>query len=87
MVKLRQLISEGTIGEVKYVEASLCFPGDKEAISRLSNITTGSGGVLDVGVYPINLATMIFGEKPEAVQSSGWLMPTGADGFGAITLK
>ena len=87
MIKLRQLLSEGTIGEVKYVQASLGFPGDEEAISRLSNRSIGGGAVLDVGVYVINLATMIFGEKPEVVQSSGWLMPTGVDGFAAITLK
>ncbi len=86
MVKLRQLISEGTIGEVKYVHATFGFRLENIP-ERLSDRNLGGGAILDIGVYVINLATMIFGEQPEAIQSSGWLMPTGADEFAAITLK
>ena len=45
------------------------------------------GSVLEIGVYPINFAIMIFGEKPESVLVDGWLMATGVDEFAAITLK
>lgn len=86
MAELRKQISEGVIGEVQYMSANFGFKGGR-MIERLSNPKLGGGCVLDVGVYVINLATMVFGEKPEAVQSSGWLMPTGADAFAAITLK
>ena len=78
MVELRKQISEGAIGEVKYISASFGVKGNR---------IYGGGAVLDLGVYPITLATMIFGEEPESVQSSGWLMPTGVDEFAAITLK
>lgn len=86
MVELRKQISEGVIGEVKYMNVTFGFAGG-QAISRVADLKLGGGAVLDVGVYVINLATMIFGEKPETVQSSGWLMSTGADAFAAITLK
>ena len=85
MVELRKQISEGAIGEVKYLSAN--FGVDIVSASRVSLLESGGGAVLDIGVYPITLATMIFGEEPESVQSSGWLMPTGADEFAAITLK
>ena len=86
MFELRKQIAEGAIGEVKYVRADFGFNGGQD-IKRLSDPELGGGAVLDVGVYPISLATMIFGEEPEMVQASGWLMPTGADEFAAITLK
>ncbi len=43
--------------------------------------------VLALGVYPINFATMIFGERPESIESKGWLTEIGVDEFAAITLK
>lgn len=86
MFEVRKMIAEGAIGEVKYVSATFGFSGGSN-IPRLANPELGGGAVLDVGVYPISFATMIFGEEPESVQSSGWLMSTGADEFAAITLK
>ncbi len=43
--------------------------------------------VLEVGVYPINFATMVFGDRPESIETKGWLTDTGVDEFAAITLK
>ena len=86
MVELRKLISEGAIGEVKHAYANFGFRLEKMP-ARLSEPELGGGAVLDIGVYIINFATMVFGEKPETVQTSGWLMATGVDEFAAITLK
>ena len=86
ITELRRQIAEGDIGTVEYVSITFGFRGGRD-ISRLSDLNMGGGAVLDVGVYVINLATMIFGEEPEAIQASGWLMPTGADELAAMTLK
>lgn len=86
MVEVRRLIADGAIGDVKYVSASFGFDSGRN-VKRLTDPELGGGSVLDVGVYPISLATMVFGEAPESVQASGWLMPTGVDEFAAITLK
>ena len=86
MVELRKQIAEGDIGEVQYVSAHFGFQGGSK-VPRLFDLKLGGGAVLDVGVYVINFATMIFGEPPESIQSSGWLMDTGADEFAAMTLK
>jgi dihydrodiol dehydrogenase / D-xylose 1-dehydrogenase (NADP) len=84
--EVRRLIAEGVIGEVKFAAMNFGFAGGRNT-KRLSDPKLGGGAVLDVGVYPINMATMVFGEEPESVHASGWLMPTGVDEFAAITLK
>ncbi len=84
--ELRKQISEGVIGEVQFVSITFGFSGG-HMISSLAELKLGGGAVLNVGMYAINFATMIFGEEPESIQSSGWLLPTGADEFAAMTLK
>lgn len=45
-----------------------------------------TGSVLDVGIYAINLVTMIYGEKPEKIYAQGLLTSNGCDELAAITL-
>ena len=92
ILKLKALIDEGAIGQVKYVSANFGFqrPTDDEqkVRLRLTDPSLGGGAVLDVGVYVINFATMVFGgDRPESIHASGWLADTGVDDFAAITLK
>lgn len=92
VMKLRSMIDEGAIGEVKYVSANFGFqrPTDDvhNARLRLTDPALGGGAVLDVGVYVINFATMVFGgDRPQSIHASGWLTSTGVDDFAAITLK
>ena len=86
MVELRKQILQGNIGEVKHVYANFGFRKEKIP-ERLTNPELGGGAILDIGVYVINFATMIFGEMPEMVQANGWLMSSGVDEFAAIILK
>ena len=86
IVELRRQIVEDVIGEVKYININFGFRLDTIP-PRLSDPKLGGGAVLDIGIYPINFATMIFGEKPESVHVDGWLMSTGVDEFASITLK
>ena len=92
IVKLKSMIDEGEIGQVKYVSANFGFqrqPDDgSDERARLTDPALGGGAVLDVGVYVINLATMVFGgDRPESIYASGWLTDTGVDDFAAVTLK
>ena len=85
VVELRRQIAEGVIGEVKYIHANFGFQLDTIP-PLLTEPELGGGAMLDIGIYPIDFATMIFGEKPECVRP-GWLASTGIDEFAAITLK
>jgi len=85
VMKVRELIANGTLGNIKLVIADFGFknPG----IPRLVQPELGGGALLDVGVYPISIASMIFGPgKPSKITSSGFLGPTKVDDQGCVTL-
>ena len=86
VVELRKKIAAGEIGEVKYVYANFgfCLPKLPE---RLIDPKLGGGALLDIGVYPLQFITMVFGEEPESINTTGWLTSTGVDETAAITLK
>eukprot|EP00731_Ephydatia_muelleri_P016825 Em0009g1249a len=89
MLKLKSMIDEGAIGQVKYVSASLGI-SRPDAVERqqITDPERGGGGILAVGVYVINFATMVFGgDRPQSIHTSGWLADSGVDDFAAITLK
>ena len=86
IVELRKQLAAGIIGEVKYVQATMGFRVPKLP-DHMTDPKMKASSVLEVGVYPINFATMVFGEKPESILASGWLTDTGVDEFAAITLR
>jgi dihydrodiol dehydrogenase / D-xylose 1-dehydrogenase (NADP) len=86
--EMRKRINDGHLGEIKSVQANFGFRRkDTSGNSRLDNPKLGGGAVLDVGVYPISLATMVFGERPSTIYATGWLTSTGVGEFACITLK
>ncbi len=78
MAKIRALIAEGVIGEVRMLQADFGFRGSFKPESRWLAPELAGGAVLDVGVYPISLASMIFGE-PAQIVSAAHLGDTGVD--------
>ncbi|MCC6804365.1 MAG: Gfo/Idh/MocA family oxidoreductase [Anaerolineae bacterium] len=85
MGKIRELLAAGTIGEVRMLNADFGFRTTVNPTHRLFDLALGGGALLDVGVYPISLASMIFGE-PVAIKSLGHLGETGADEQNAVLL-
>ena len=86
MVEVRRQIAEGALGEVKLLHATFGFRNEKVP-ERIAIPELGGGAILDIGVYVINLATMVFGEIPSRVQSTGTLLDTGVDETAAINLR
>ncbi|OQA43520.1 MAG: 1,5-anhydro-D-fructose reductase [Chloroflexi bacterium ADurb.Bin325] len=78
IVRVRELIAEGAIGEVRMVEADFGFRAEINPAGRLFNPELGGGGLLDVGIYVNSLASMILG-KPERIVSAAHLGETGVD--------
>ncbi|MDR0525505.1 MAG: Gfo/Idh/MocA family oxidoreductase [Spirochaetaceae bacterium] len=80
LCKVREWLRDGLIGEVKRVEANFCFNTPPNPESRLFALHLGGGALLDAGVYPISLASMVFGGKgPEKIVSLLELGQTGVD--------
>jgi predicted dehydrogenase len=78
MMKVRELIANDTIGEVRMLEADFGFRTDVNSESRLFDPELGGGALLDVGIYPVSLAFMLFG-APVEVKSFARLGSTGVD--------
>jgi predicted dehydrogenase len=78
MVKVRELLDKDTIGEVRMLEADFGFRTDVNPEGRLFNPELGGGALLDVGIYPVSLAFMLFG-APVEVKSFARLGTTGVD--------
>jgi dihydrodiol dehydrogenase / D-xylose 1-dehydrogenase (NADP) len=80
IVKVREWLTAGIIGEVKMVKADFGFRGNLDPKSRLFNLELGGGSLLDVGVYTISFASMIFGgDHPLNISSMSHIGETGAD--------
>lgn len=78
--KLQELIAEGVIGEVRTVKADFSIDGLGFAPEhRLKNKALAGGALLDLGIYPITFASIVFGEQPERIQSSAVIGNTGVD--------
>lgn len=81
---LRELLNNGSIGTPHMLTATLCYPMEHK--ERLVRPELGGGALLDVGVYPLNFAMMLFGDQMESCSSQVVMHPTGVDGMECITL-
>ncbi len=84
--KIQSLIDEDAIGKPQYVSADFCFEAPVEMDGRLFNKSLGGGSVLDVGIYPVFLATLILGE-PSNIKSVSKITSTGVDEYANIVMQ
>lgn len=78
IVKLRQLLTDGLIGEVRMLFADMSYQGDL-------NPEIGRGSLLDLGVYTVSFASMLLG-TPDRVCSLASFGTTGVDEQGGYIL-
>ena len=76
--ELRSLVAGGAIGEIRLVTASFAFQMSVDPVHRLFDLNLGGGALLDLGVYPVTLASMLLG-APERVAALAHLGETGVD--------
>lgn len=86
IVKIRELLAEGVLGEIRMFTADFGFNARPNPEHRLFNPAMGGGALLDVGIYPISFASMLFG-KPESIVSVANLGETGVDEEANILLR
>ncbi len=78
IVKMKALIADGAIGEVRMVQADFGFRAPLDPEHRLFAPELAGGALLDVGVYPINMAWMVLG-APADIQTTVHIGQTGVD--------
>jgi predicted dehydrogenase len=85
MARLRQLLAEGAVGRVRLVAADFSFRCKFSARGRHFDRALGGGALLDVGVYPVSLASMILG-PPARICSAAEMGASGVDYQAALIL-
>jgi predicted dehydrogenase len=81
---LDQILERRVIGEPHSLTANLCYP--VKGVKRLMDPELAGGALLDLGVYPINFAMMVFGSEIESIASSCVKTDSGVDESNSITL-
>ncbi|MFF3874266.1 Gfo/Idh/MocA family protein [Streptomyces sp. NPDC001978] len=76
--RLKALVREGSIGEVRTVQADFGLEGPFPPAHRLRNPALGGGALLDLGVYPVSFAQLLLGE-PADVTARAVLSEEGVD--------
>lgn len=82
----QQLVADGTIGDVRSLQAEFGFKAPYDPDSRLFNPELGGGALLDIGIYPMTLLYLFLG-APESMTSSAILGETGVDEQSGIVLQ
>lgn len=85
LADIRSMISSGIIGDVSMLTCNLGYMIAN--IDRLTNPALAGGALLDVGVYTLNFAAMIFGDQIDKISSSCIYTDTGVDASNSITLQ
>lgn len=85
VVRLRELIADGAIGEVRSVQADLGVQREFDPSDRLFAQELGGGALLDLGVYVVSFAQMLLGD-PVTVTATGSTFPTGVDAEASLLL-
>jgi predicted dehydrogenase len=83
---VRDVVTSGRIGDVRMVVADFGFRAEFDPASRLFAPELGGGALLDVGIYPLNLAFMLCGE-PLEIHTTANLGATGVDEEAALLLR
>jgi predicted dehydrogenase len=78
VVRLRELIADGAIGDVRAVQGELGVNAPTDPDDRFYNPAIGGGALFDLTVYPLSFAQMVLG-TPDTVTATGALAPSGVD--------
>jgi dihydrodiol dehydrogenase / D-xylose 1-dehydrogenase (NADP) len=79
IVKLRELLAQQAIGEPRLLKASFHAQLNADPQGRIYNLAMGGGSLLDLGIYPISFASLIFGDQPNEIASVAHIGKTGID--------
>jgi predicted dehydrogenase len=83
MVRLREILAEGLLGDVRVVLAD--HDANNIHVERMRRPELGGGALLDLGIYPVSFAWDVLG-APSSVLAHATMTPDGVDEATAIVL-
>lgn len=66
--QVRHWIDEGRIGEPRLLQAQFGYDGGEDRSIRHLNRDLGGGALLDIGIYTLSMAGLVFGYEPDSIQ-------------------
>jgi predicted dehydrogenase len=75
---LQDVLTDGRIGEPLLVEADFGFRMPVMPEHRLFDLRLGGGALLDLGIYPVQLCSLVLG-TPDRIRADGTVGTTGVD--------
>ena len=81
---ITEVLASKIIGEPTLVTCNLGYPISH--VTRLTDPSLAGGALLDLGVYTLNFASMVFGDKVKKISSTCTYAKTGVDEQDSITL-
>ncbi|TYQ18349.1 UNVERIFIED_CONTAM: putative dehydrogenase [Acetivibrio alkalicellulosi] len=79
IIELNKLLNEKIIGDIRFLRADFGIRKEPDFEGRMYNPHLGGGALLDLGIYPVSFANMIFKKAPSIIRSSCHLGKTGVD--------
>ena len=86
LVRVREILASGVLGTITTVVADHAQWFEQDPAFRLFAPELGGGALLDLGVYPVSLASMVLG-TPSRVTARSAQTFTGVDGQTSILLE
>lgn len=85
--KLRQIIEEGAIGDVKMVQVNFGSYKEYDVNNRFFSKELAGGALLDIGVYAVSFARYFMKSRPDVILTTANYFETGVDETSGIILK
>lgn len=79
--QVMEVVHSGRLGEIRHIAAEFAFGAADDWQNVRTVLEYGGGGLMDVGVYPVSYAMMVFGGEPERVSYLFKKSDAGFDGW------
>lgn len=76
--KVRKIVEEGVLGKIQLIQGDFGFCTQDRAGIKFNKNLAG-GALMDVGIYPISFASMIFKKQPHIIKAIATMSETGID--------
>lgn len=83
--KVQAIVNSGELGQITGIQADFGFKAPYNPEGRLFDKKLGGGALLDVGIYPLFLATLLLG-RPKSIQAQAYFGETHVDEHCAMLL-
>ena len=86
LAEVRRIIASGEIGDVHQLHADFGFASTRDPAHRVNNRALGGGALLDLGIYPLSIASALLGPIAD-VKAQAMLSDDGVDLSTGFTLR